>query len=76
MTLHGHGFAAEVAETDPTALTIPTDTAPVTVRCDHRARDGGELWFFFPGGYPIAPAGEEHMADVVVAIKSKVAART
>jgi hypothetical protein len=74
-TLRGDGFAPEVAETDPTALTVPANRAPVTVRCDHRASDGGTLWWYFPGGHAIAPADDAHIADAVAAIKNKVEER-
>ncbi|MGW5410835.1 hypothetical protein [Actinomadura geliboluensis] len=73
--LKSHGYAAEVAESDP-VLSVPAAFgSPVVVRCDQRAVCGGELWFAFPGGAAIAAADDAHMADVVVAIKGKLAAQ-
>ncbi|MFB4306748.1 hypothetical protein [Actinomadura sp. GTD37] len=73
--LKSHGYAVEVAESDP-LLSVPAAFgSPVVVRCDQRAVCGGELWFAFPGGGAIAAADDAHMADVVVAVKGKLAAQ-
>lgn len=75
-TLNSHGYAVEMAESDP-LLSVPAAFgSPVVVRCDQRAVCGGELWFAFPGGGAIAPADDAHMADVVVAVKGRLATQT
>jgi hypothetical protein len=75
-TLQDEGFDAQRVEGDPTALTLlPVARAPVTVRCDQRESSGGQLWFFFPGGRPICPADDSHIAGAVAAVKAKVEER-
>ncbi|TYB49188.1 hypothetical protein [Actinomadura chibensis] len=73
--LKSHGYAVEVAESDPLLAVPASSGSPVMVRCDQRMACGGELWFAFPGGGAIAPAADEHLPDVVVAVKGKLAAQ-
>ncbi|WP_433228702.1 hypothetical protein [Actinomadura formosensis] len=73
--LKSHGYAVEVAESDPLLAVPAAFGSPVLVRCDPRAICGGELWFAFPGGGAIAPADDAHLHDVVVAVKGKLAAQ-
>lgn len=73
--LRSHGYAVEVAESDP-LLSVPSAFGPpVVVRCDQRAICGGELWFAFSGGGAIAAADDAHIPDVVVAVKGRLAAQ-
>ncbi|WP_141582407.1 hypothetical protein [Actinomadura sp. WMMA1423] len=73
--LKSHGYAVEVAESLPLLAVPAAFGEPVAVRCDQRAVCGGELWFVFGGGGAIAPADDAHLADVVVAVKGKLAAQ-
>jgi hypothetical protein len=45
---------------------------PVTVQCAPRRDAGGELWFFFTDGEPIAPADDAHIHETVTAIKGRL----
>lgn len=74
--LRSHGYAVEVAESDPLLAVPAAFGSPVVVRCDQRAICGGELWFVFSGGGAIAAADDAHIADVVVAVKGRLAAQT
>lgn len=73
--LKSHGYAVEVAESDPLLAVPVAFGSPVVVRCDRRAVCGGELCFAFSGGGAIAPADDAHLYDVVVAVKGKLAAQ-
>ncbi|GAA4223793.1 hypothetical protein GCM10022254_01790 [Actinomadura meridiana] len=73
--LKSHGYAVEVAESDPLLAVPDALGSPVLVRCDSRPDCDGELWFTFPGGTAIAPADDDHIPDVVVAIKGQLAAQ-
>jgi hypothetical protein len=74
-TLKSHGYAVEVAESEP-LLAIPAAfSSPVLVRCDLRAICGGEPWFWFSDGGAIAPADDAHLHEVVVAVKGKLVGR-
>ncbi|MGI5206436.1 hypothetical protein ACQEU6_33295 [Spirillospora sp. CA-108201] len=73
--LKAHGYAVEIADSLP-LLTVPAACGPpVGVRCERRAICGGELWFLFTGGGAIAPAGDAHIPDAVVAVKGQLAAQ-
>lgn len=73
--LKSHGYAVEVAESDPLLAVPAAGGSPVLVRCDQRAVCDGELWFAFAGGGAIAPADDGHLPDAVVAVKGKLAAQ-
>jgi hypothetical protein len=73
--LKSHGYAVEMAESEPLLAVPAACGSPVLLRCDRRAVCGGELWFSFPGGAAVAPADDAHLHDVVVAVKGKLAAQ-
>ncbi|MDL4820918.1 hypothetical protein F8568_045690 [Actinomadura sp. LD22] len=73
--LKSHGYAVEVAESEPLLAVPAASGPPVVLRCDRRSVCGGELWFAFAGGAPVAPADDAHLQDVVVAVKGKLAAQ-
>ncbi|TDD73888.1 hypothetical protein E1293_30370 [Actinomadura darangshiensis] len=75
-SLKSHGYAVEVAESDPLLAVPVAFGSPVVVRCDRRVICGGELWFTFSGGGAVAPADDAHLADVVVAVKGKISSQS
>ncbi|MFD0685941.1 hypothetical protein [Actinomadura fibrosa] len=78
--LKAHGHDVELADFEPLmSVAAPVDdlpTKPVKVRCEPRMVCGGELWFHFEGAEAIAPADDAHIADVVTAVKGKLARPT
>ncbi|WP_103944195.1 hypothetical protein [Thermomonospora echinospora] len=74
-TLSAHGYEAEMAESEPLLVVAVASGSPVQVRCAYRDDCGGEPWFCFVGGTPIAPADDNHLQDAVVAVKGALAGR-
>ncbi|WP_243726032.1 hypothetical protein [Actinomadura rubrisoli] len=73
--LKSHGYAAQMAESEPLLAVPAASGSPLLLRCDRRTVCGGQLWFTFAGGAPIAPADDAHLQDAVVAVKGKLAAQ-
>ena len=67
--LRAHGFAAELAESDPLLVVSGGPGVLVQVRCQVRDDCGGELWFRSANGVMIAPADDAHLHEAVVAVK-------
>jgi hypothetical protein len=73
--LKAHGYAVEVAESEPLLVVPAAFGPPVQVHCHPRWDCDGELWFSFVGGEAIVQADDEHLPDAVVVVKGKLAAQ-
>jgi hypothetical protein len=71
--LNAHGYAVEMAETEPLLVVPSAAGAMVRIACHPRAACAGELWFACADGAPFAPADSAHLQDALVAVKGQLA---